>query len=342
MVQLLTIVVYLILLAFQLQNLADQNPFCQAWNLTVPWFGALIARFIFLRIDAAVNGLMNNHRVLYTKMPRQAVLEALNKVLSEYQYRSIGFHLTNDDEAGGQLSAKWSIKVEWLRFLLFLTPWEMSLFNQSIDVTVDLEVTGMSSSETEVDIRFTNEADPPSLDWFSYVVRLQLMDLIQAATESQRTALLADPSKEFSRYDQVTNLLFEGRAHYNNGKFKRALKWFKNATVLKPDQADAWRWVAKTLEALERSDEAIAAYEKALALDSRIEVLWLDYAALLSQQGRNEEASEAFRKAFATGLEQVPAGEILPPQLQEQMTKGASSTETRRDVQPSRYSFVGA
>jgi tetratricopeptide (TPR) repeat protein len=336
------IVVYLLLMACQVANLADQNPFCQAWNLIVPWFGALIARYVFLRVDAAVNGLLNNHRVLKTSMSRQVTLAAITKALGEYKYHSVGFQITNEDEGSGQLSGKWNIRIDWLKFLLFLTPWEMSLYSQSIDVTVDVEVTSLSAEETEVDIRFTNEADPASIDWPGYIVRLQVLTLVQNAIECQRTVTLTDPRKEFSRYDQVTGLLHEGRSHYNKGKFKRALKWFKNASLLKPDRADAWRWVAKTLESLERGDEAIAAYEKALALDPRIEVLWLDYASLLANQGKSDEAAEAFRKAFATGLEQVPAGEFLPAVLQEHLPKAGHAEETRRDLPASLYSFVGA
>lgn len=341
MVQLLTIVVYVILFSWQLANLGEQNPFVIAWNLSLPWFGALIARFIFLRIDAAVNGLLNSHRILKTAMDRDAVLSAVTKTINEYNYRSTSFRLTNEDEGTGQLSARWSLRVDWLRFLLFLFPWEMSLFNQTIDVTVDVEVTGMSEHETEVDIRFGNEADPPSLDWFGYVVRVQILSLIQNAIQCERTVLLTDPRKEFSRYDQVTNLLFEGRAHYNKGKFKRALKWFKNATLLKPDRADTWRWVAKTQESLERNEDAIASYERALALDSKMEVLWLDYAALLEKQGHSEKAAEAFRGAFAAGLDEVPAGVYLPPTLPEKFWQESDEPKVKRQSSGSTYSFVG-
>lgn len=342
MVQLSTIVVYVVLFSWQLANLGDQNPFIIAWNLSLPWFGALFARFIFLRIDAAINALLNNHRVLKTSMDRDAVLSAVTKTVNEYSYRSTRFRFTNEDESSGQLSARWSLRVDWLRFLLFLFPWEMSLYNQTVDVTVDIEVTGMSELESEVDIRFSNEADPQFLDWFGYAVRVQMLALIQNAIQCERTVLLTDPRKEFSRYDQVTNLLFEGRAHYNSGKFKRALKWFKNATLLKPDRADTWRWVAKTQESLERNDDALASYEKALALDPSMEVLWLDYAALLEKQGLSEKAAEAFPAAFAAGLDEVAAGVYLPPTLPEKFWQESAAPKAKRQSAGSTYSFVGS
>lgn len=307
MIQILALLIYLLLIACQLIALSgvdEQTYWLHLMGaLVIAWVGAFLGRLILKLFVGHVNELLNTPGIMKTSMNSSAAYEAIRKLIAGYEYQSRKFEITKENETTHELYARWGIRLDSLRFLLLLTPWEMTLHSNSIDVTLEVEVTQMSPEESEVDVQFTNDADPQSINLHGYIVRQQITTAIREAIECKRT--MPRERRIVSRYDQSSDLLDEGRQLYDGGKFKRALKAFKNACYIKPDRAEVWAWIACTMDELKRSDEAEAAYEKALALNDQMENVWLSYAEFLRKQGKSGECVESLRRASVCRPESV-------------------------------------
>jgi tetratricopeptide (TPR) repeat protein len=79
-------------------------------------------------------------------------------------------------------------------------------------------------------------------------------------------ATLVFYSSSYSQSD--TTLIRIGKAQYEAGKYKKALKTFIKATVVNPKSALAFRLVGETYFRIVKLDESISAYEKSITLDS--------------------------------------------------------------------------
>ena len=118
---------------------------------------------------------------------------------------------------------------------------------------------------------------------------LQLMGLLSlhakqydAAIEWVGRANRADPTTPY--------LASLGAALEQQGLLKEALEAFNKATQITPDDAELWTKLANVLVLLQRLDHAIWGYEHALKLDPRYWYAAYNYAVLLLQAGRFEEA----------------------------------------------------
>lgn len=118
---------------------------------------------------------------------------------------------------------------------------------------------------------------------------LQLMGLLSlhakqydAAIEWVGRANRADPTTPY--------LASLGAALEQQGLHEEALKAFNQATQIRPDDAELWTKLANVLVLLRRLDHAIWGYEHALKLDPRYWYAAYNYAVLLLQVGRFEEA----------------------------------------------------
>ncbi len=118
---------------------------------------------------------------------------------------------------------------------------------------------------------------------------LQLMGLLSlhakqfdAAIEWVGRANRADPKTPY--------LASLGAALEQQGLLKEALEAFNKATQITPDDAELWTKLANVLVLLRRLDHAIWGYEHALKLDPRYWYAAYNYAVLLLQVGRFEEA----------------------------------------------------
>jgi len=81
-----------------------------------------------------------------------------------------------------------------------------------------------------------------------------------------------------------------GTALEQQGLHEEALKAFDKAVQIRPDDTELWTRVANVLVLLQRRDDAIPVYEHALKLDPRYWYAAYNYAVLLLQSERFEEA----------------------------------------------------
>jgi tetratricopeptide (TPR) repeat protein len=72
-------------------------------------------------------------------------------------------------------------------------------------------------------------------------------------------------------YSYIDAYIEKGLVYYDEQKFAEALKVFKLSTNVKNSFADGYFWMAKAEEKLNRKEDAINNYKRALALDQSIE-----------------------------------------------------------------------
>ncbi len=103
-----------------------------------------------------------------------------------------------------------------------------------------------------------------------------------AAIEWVGRANQADPKTDY--------LAGLGSALQQQGLHEEALKAFDKAVQIRPDDAELWTQLANAFVALQRPDPAILSYEHALRLNPRYWYAVYNYAVLLLQSMRFEEA----------------------------------------------------
>jgi len=79
-----------------------------------------------------------------------------------------------------------------------------------------------------------------------------------------------------------------------------AVEAAREATVRFPDNADAWMLLGEALEMVFRQQEALGAYEQALALEERADAA-MAAGALYLRAGRFADASARYARAYAAG-----------------------------------------
>lgn len=105
--------------------------------------------------------------------------------------------------------------------------------------------------------------------------------------------LARDPARE-----QADELLMRAKALLIRGESKAAAEAAQQASSLAPDVAEVWRGLAGVIYVIEgRELEALAATERALALNPHDANAWIFKAATLWQLGREEEAQAAVDRA---------------------------------------------
>lgn len=87
------------------------------------------------------------------------------------------------------------------------------------------------------------------------------------------------------------------------GRSEEALAASERALALDPQHASAWARKAGALVQLQRMDDALAASERALALDPDATSAWGNKGAALGRLGRYAEALDAYDHAVALGIE---------------------------------------
>ena len=79
-----------------------------------------------------------------------------------------------------------------------------------------------------------------------------------------------------------------------------ALEAAREATLRFPDHADAWMLLGEALQMVFRQDDALAAFEQALALEERADAA-MAAGTLYHRMGRFPEAAARFARAHAAG-----------------------------------------
>jgi len=100
-----------------------------------------------------------------------------------------------------------------------------------------------------------------------------------------------------------------GFSAYIAGDLEKSLEYFNKSLEADPTFARAWMDKGNVLIRMNRSAEAIAAWDAALALDSNIPQVWNSRGEALMSLGRYAEALESFEKVLAINPDHKSAQE---------------------------------
>ena len=87
-----------------------------------------------------------------------------------------------------------------------------------------------------------------------------------------------------------------GNAHREQGKLEEAIEAYNKALAIKPDYAEAYNNMGITLKEQGKLEEAIEAFNKALAIKPDYVEVYNHIGITLQEQGKLEEAIEAYKK----------------------------------------------
>ena len=102
------------------------------------------------------------------------------------------------------------------------------------------------------------------------------------------------------------------------GKLEEAIEAYNKALAIKPDYAEAYNNMGITLKEQGKLEEAIEAYNKALAIKPDYAEAYNNMGNALKEQGKLEEAIEAYNKALAIKPDYAEAYNNMGVTLQEQ------------------------
>ena len=86
-----------------------------------------------------------------------------------------------------------------------------------------------------------------------------------------------------------------------------ALASYDRALALKPDAAETWNNRGTTLDHLRRYGEAVASFERAVAIDPQYANAWSNRGVTLVEQGRGLDAVESFERCIALAPDNADA-----------------------------------
>ena len=98
---------------------------------------------------------------------------------------------------------------------------------------------------------------------------------------------------------QTEIFFYEGNALWELGKYEEALQAYNKAIALKPDSHEAWYNKGVALRKLGKNEEALQAYDEEIAFKPDLHEAWYNKGNFLAELGREEETLQAYDKAIA-------------------------------------------
>ena len=175
-----------------------------------------------------------------------------------------------------------------------------------IVVAVDVEETGPSAPPEPVPLDTAVEPPPPGADQTAPVVGLeggenpgssQPSVTREAVPGYARSAPIRDSDAETEPQDS-SDWYYRGVTLARMQRFEEALKAYERAVEADDCNGAAWHYLGITLARLGSHSDALAAYARALELDGRNAAIWINYAMSLTQLGRHAQAQAAHDQAL--------------------------------------------
>ncbi|WP_243903063.1 tetratricopeptide repeat-containing S1 family peptidase [Aetokthonos hydrillicola] len=101
------------------------------------------------------------------------------------------------------------------------------------------------------------------------------------------------------KQEEPENFFNKGNSLFDSQRYEEAIAAYDKAIAIKPDYAYAWNNRGNALGELKRYEEAIAAYDKAIAIKPDYADAWYNRGVALGELKRYEEAIAAYDKAIA-------------------------------------------
>lgn len=160
----------------------------------------------------------------------------------------------------------------------------------------------------------------------------------ERAADALRAVLGLDPDAAGARAELAGLILGLGRQREGEGRLRDAEALYREAAGLCPDQPDALFHLGGILQDSGqgsgqdsgRSDEALAAYDAALAIQPDFENAWINRALLHAARGNGERAAADWRAALACDPARPRVLEALAAAREESGDWGAAALLLRR------------
>lgn len=104
-------------------------------------------------------------------------------------------------------------------------------------------------------------------------------------------------------------------SHHRLGNKDQALQFGQRATTATPDDANVWLVYGDVLSGANRLDEALRAFDRALAINPELPNISARKALMLLEAGRLQDAVETAKSGLARGDIQAEMGETLAQQM---------------------------
>jgi tetratricopeptide (TPR) repeat protein len=141
---------------------------------------------------------------------------------------------------------------------------------------------------------FYGDRDKPGKALKLYQEALDAHDRALAINPNEAAAWVGkgDVLREWARLDDPY-----GRFHGDKGEmlkhYEEAMAAYDRALAIQPNRLNAWLGKGRTLFELSRYEEALAAYDRALAIEPKEASAWSEKSSVLDQLGRHAEAVAA-------------------------------------------------
>jgi eukaryotic-like serine/threonine-protein kinase len=115
----------------------------------------------------------------------------------------------------------------------------------------------------------------------------------QQAENDLRTAIRLDPQQSYVPLNNLAQLYFQ------EGKYAQALGHYQKAIELKKDYLPAWIGLGNSQRQLGYPEQALATFDRALALDDRSAEVWYLKALVEEDMGKNNDAKLSLEKSLS-------------------------------------------
>jgi tetratricopeptide (TPR) repeat protein len=132
--------------------------------------------------------------------------------------------------------------------------------------------------------------------------------------------------------DSAHVLIVAGWFKQDHGQYEQAVEDLRRATELEPHNCDAWGWLARVYQNMNRPQDAEATYRKAIATQPGYYRPYYELGRYLHLRGQYREAEGLFRQVTAVAPEFVGAHTLLGLALMHQERYPEAEDEMRRSL----------
>lgn len=184
-------------------------------------------------------------------------------------------------------------------FVVLLTPASVASYWVNLEVAAYRSLAAHDTRRIMLPVRIAECKVPLLMAGIKWIDAVTLG--FDSAVEASLTALTVPPissSTSPASIETVESLNALGDAKYEQGHYAEALAIYERALAINPNGATGWRNKGAALTSLERNGEALNALERATALNPNDPVAWYNKGMALNDMERYDEALAAYNVAL--------------------------------------------